>query len=150
VQYFVSTSGAGATYGLLVRRPADTAEGMSAWDRLLSTLSDDESLAAALNDLLTNGSAELSWYGDTWGPGERETVRGDDSGLTFDRGNSTEMDSMEGLIERLQDAPQDQGVTLTVESGLSTTDAINAGAGVADTIVDLMVQLSSLFSACAG
>jgi hypothetical protein len=150
VQYFVSTTGAGATYGLLVRRPADTAEGMSAWDRLLSTLSDDESLAASLNDLLTNGSAELSWYGDTWGPGERETVRGDETGLTFDRGNATEMDSMDGLIERLQDAPQDQSVTLTVESGLSVNDAIAAGAGVADQLLELMVSLNGLFGACAG
>jgi hypothetical protein len=149
-QFFVATSGAGVSYGLLVKRPADVGEGVSAWDRLLSSLSDDETLAAVLNDLLTSGSAELSWYGDAWGPAEKETVRGDDAGLTFDRGNATEMDSIEGLIERLQEAPQDQSVTLTVESGLSIDDAIAAGAGTSDTILDLMRLLVGLFRACTG
>jgi len=149
-QFFVSAGVAGLTYGLMVRRPADATEGMSAWDRLLSSLSDDETLTAGLNDLLVNGTAELTWFGETWGQAERETVRGDDDGLTFDRGNAAETDSIESLIERLQDAPQDQGVTLTVESGLSSADALAAGAGVADTVIELMMALVGLYRACTG
>lgn len=149
-EFFVATSGDECTYGLLVKRPADVAEGVSAWDRLLSALSDDETLAAGLNDLLTNGSAQLSWFGDIRGSSDKETVRGDDSGLTFDRGNATEMDNIEGLIERLQEAPQDQGVTLSIDSALPTADALAAGAGVSDTILDLMVQLIGLYRACTG
>jgi hypothetical protein len=149
-EFFVSASLAGLNFGLHVRRPADTGEGMSAWDRLLGALSDDESLAATLNDALVNGLAELTWFGETWGSAERETVRGDDEGLTFDRGNAGGMDSIESLIERLQDAPQDQAMTLTIESALSTADALAAGAGVADTILELMGNLIGFYHACTG
>lgn len=149
-QFFVLTAPSGLTYGLSIHRPADAAEGSTAWDRLLTTLGEEDTVAAQLNDLLTSGNVELSWYGEAWGEAERETVRGDDDGLQLDRGTVTESDSIDAVLERLNEAPQDQALILTVEAGMAVDDAIAAGPGLADTITDLLEQLMGLYQACKG
>lgn len=149
-QYFIMTTPTDVTYGLMVQRPADSVEGATAWDRLIGALSDDEVSAAKLEDLLTNGNAELTWCVENWGPNERETVRGDVGGLTIDRGAVSESGSLEGLVERLNEAPQDQNLVLTIEAGLSAGDAITAGGGIAETVSEFMVQLIGLYRACSG
>ena len=150
-QFFVLAGGAGLTYGLSIHRPADAAEGSTAWDRLLTALSEDDPTAGQLNDLLLSGHVELSWYGETWGATERETVRsGEEEGLMLDRGSVTETDSIEAVIERLNEAPSDQGLILTVESSLAADDAVAAGPGIADTIAELFEQLLGIYRACRG
>ncbi|NUQ00914.1 MAG: hypothetical protein HUU35_13785 [Armatimonadetes bacterium] len=149
-QFFVQAASTGLSFGLNIHRPADAAEGSTAWDRLITTLGEDEPISAQLNDLLVSGTVELSWYGETWAPSERETVRGEDDGLLLDRGSVTETDSIEAVIERLNEAPQDQGLRLRIESGMSREDAIKAGATVAENICDLLEQLIGLYRACKG
>jgi len=149
-QYFVKTGPSGLTYGLSVHRPADAAEGATAWDRLVGSLTDDDTLASQLTDLLTSGVVALSWYGESWGDAEKETVRGDDEGLTLDRGSVTESDTLEAVLARLNEVPQDQPLILTIESELSTQEGISGGAGLADTILDQLEQLIGLYRACRG
>lgn len=149
-QFYVKTSSTGVAYGLSIHRPAEAAEGSTAWDRLLTALSEDEPTAALLTDLLTSEQAELSWSGETWSEAEKETVRGDDEGLQLDRGSTTENDTMEALVERLNEAPQDQGLILTLESAMALEDTLAAGPGVADTVCDMFEQLIGLYRACKG
>ncbi len=149
-QFFVEASHDGLSYGLRLHRPADASEGATAWDRLLTALSEDDPVAVSLRDLLASGVAELSWYGEAWGAAEKETVRADDDGLLLERGTVTESDSVEAVIERLNEAPQDQGLILTVESSMSVHDAMSAGPGIADTIADLLDPLVALYRACRG
>lgn len=147
-QFFVLTSDVGLSFGLSIQRPAEAAEGATAWDRLLSTLTDDEEVAARLSDLLTDGVVELSWYGQTWGVSERETVRGAEDGLISDRGAVVESDTFEDIIERLNEAPQDENLILTIDSSMSQDDAIKAGAAIADTVAALFESLMFLYRAC--
>lgn len=147
-QFFILTSEVGLSYGLSIQRPAEAAEGATAWDRLLSTLTDDEEVSARLSDLLTDGTVELSWYGQTWGMSERETVRGAEDGLISDRGAVVESDTFEDIIERLNEAPQDENLILTIDSSMSQDDAVKAGASIADTVVALFEALIFLYRAC--
>ncbi len=149
-QFFVRTGPGGLTYGLSVHRPADAAEGATAWDRLVGSLTDDETIASQLTDLLTSGVVALSWYGESWADTDKETVRGDDGGLTLDRGSVTETDTLEAILERLNEVPQDQPLILTVECELSAQESIAGGAGLGDTILDQLEQLIGLYRACRG
>ena len=149
-QFFVRTAPSGLTFGLSVHRPADAAEGATAWDRLVGSLTDDDALAGQLTDLLTSGVVALSWYGESWGDAEKETVRGDDGGLTLDRGSVSESDTLDAVVERLNEVPQNQPLILTVECEMSAQEGISAGASLADTILEQLVQLIGLYRACRG
>ncbi|MCC7493757.1 MAG: hypothetical protein IT204_15485 [Fimbriimonadaceae bacterium] len=149
-QFFVTTSPEGLVYGLEVHRPADAAEGTTAWDRFISALSDDEHTAATLQDLLTSEKAELTWYSETFGRSERQRVRGEEDGLLLDRGAVTESDSFDAVIERLNEAPTDQPLVLTIEGSMSPQEAISAGTTAAQTILDLFGRLITLYEACKG
>ena len=147
-QFFAHASEAGLSFGLSIQRPAEAAEGATAWDRLLTTLSDDEDLASRVSELISDGTVELSWYGETWGASERETVRGADDGLISDRGAVTESDTIEELLERLNEAPMDENLILTIDNSMSQDDAIKAGASIGETIGSLFEQLAFLYRAC--
>ncbi len=150
VQFYVKTSATSLAYGLSIHRPAEAAEGSTAWDRLLTVLGEDEATATLLTDLLVGEQVELSWSGVTWSEAEKETVRGDDDGLRLDRGSTTENDTVEALLERLNEASADEGLILTVESAIAIDDAVAAGPGVLDSICDLLEQLIGLYRACKG
>lgn len=147
-QFFVLTDTDGLTYGLWVQRPTEAEEGGNVWDQLVAALREDSDLADRLMTLLQSGDVQLAWYGDTQGEDEREVVRADDSGLVIERANVTENESLDGLLERLSEAPRNQTLVLTLESGMSEEQAIRAGAHVAGTFVDLFTQLLPLYKAC--
>lgn len=148
--YFMTCGPDGLTYGLRVRRPADNPEGASALDRLLGALSDDEQLTSSLEALLLGGTLELTWYSEVAGPEARERVRGDGSSLIVQHGTVTDADTSEALLERLQRAPADQGIWLTVETGLDAQDALDVGQPLAETILETMTALGPFFAACVG
>lgn len=148
--YFMTCALDGLTYGLRVRRPADNPEGASSLDRLLGALSDDEQLTSTLEALLLAGTLELTWYSEVAGPEARERVRGDGNSLIVQHGTVTDADTPEALLERLQRAPADQGLWLTIETGLDAQDALDAGQPLAQTILETMIALGPFFAACVG
>ncbi|MBI2301604.1 MAG: hypothetical protein HYU66_22100, partial [Armatimonadetes bacterium] len=132
-----------------VKRPAESDE-TTAWDHLVSALGEDENLAEALDDLLRSDEVSLSWFGETKGAAGAETIRAQEDGLAMDRGAVTESDSIEGLLARLEDAPDDQNLTLSIENSLTVGEAIAAAGDINDTVVDLFEKLIGLYRACAG
>ncbi len=149
-QFYVKADHDGLNYGLEIHRPADSAEGATAWDRFLTSLSEDDPTATVLNEVLLAGKVELSWYAQAWGPESKETVRGEDASLLLDRGSVTETDTIEAVIERLNQAPADQVLTLNIEASLAAEDAIAAGEGIAETIGELFIPLYEIYRACKG
>lgn len=148
-QFFAQTSRDGLTFGLAVHRPAD-GDGTTAWDRLMAALAEDDSSAEELRAVLVDQDAELNWYAEASGETGAETIRAQDGELFADKGAVTETDTMDDLIERLKDAPEDQSLTLRIERSLTPPEAIAAGPEIGESVVGFMQRLLGLYRACSG
>jgi hypothetical protein len=151
---FVEVSPEGAAYGFRVGKPAGKAKAKLPWSLLMQALASEEGLRQTLHAVLDTQDLQLDVFAMemSYGLVGRVTTQGDAFLWEHEDAEQAVSQSMSGeeLVESLQKVASKQRCDLYARKQMPPKDALKAGAGVANQIVEVFEALMPLYDASVG
>jgi hypothetical protein len=151
---FVEVSPEGAAYGFRVGKPAGKAKAKLPWSLLMKTLAKEEGLRQILHSVLDTQGLQLDVFAMemSYGLVGRITTQGDGFLWEHEDAEQAVSQSMSGeeLVENLQKVAAKQRCDLYARKQMPPKDALKAGAGAANEIMEVFEALVPLYDTSVG